>query len=275
MGDSAYSNLASATTPAAQPYIDNLAVAETPIKGSVTGSYTATQANDGVYETIAEKLTGGRVSKRYSELAHQWTFNVAAGSSIDFYANAYRSASPAYETFKFWYSTNGVSFTDMPALTATSDGGAYFAYTLPFTTAQTVYIRLTDTDHFAGHTSIGTVVVDHLLIRSTLGGVPVAPSVAAGAVAPAESSVSVAALSLLAVGSRVNGAQVVDLSWSGATSPNVLVKRTKGTVTVESVTINDGAETDAIGARGTGTYVYTLCESAAPTVCSAPVTVTF
>lgn len=76
---------------------------------------------------------------------------------------------------------------------------------------------------------------------------------------------------LTAVGYKVKGVQHADLTWSGATSTNVDIKRDGVTITP---TPNDGAYTDNIGNKGGGSYSYQVCEAGTST-CSAIVTVTF
>ena len=78
-------------------------------------------------------------------------------------------------------------------------------------------------------------------------------------------------ITLSAVGYKVRGRHNVDLSWSGAASPTVDVYRDGALV---FSTANDGAETDAIGARGSASYTYQVCE-AGTAVCSGIATVTF
>jgi hypothetical protein len=96
-----------------------------------------------------------------------------------------------------------------------------------------------------------------------------------GGVGSAGISVTVAApaISLSANGYKVQGKQNVDLSWSGATGTVVDIYR-DGALVVNN-TANDGAHTDAIGAKGGGTYEYQLCEEAPLTSCSPIVTVVF
>jgi subtilisin len=76
---------------------------------------------------------------------------------------------------------------------------------------------------------------------------------------------------LTATGYKVRGRQTVDLEWSGATSTNVDVYR-DGVVLAR--TANDGFYTDSIGAVGSATYLYKVCE-AGTTTCSNEVTVIF
>jgi hypothetical protein len=63
----------------------------------------------------------------------------------------------------------------------------------------------------------------------------------------------------------------VDLSWSGATSPNIDVYRNG---VVVATTANDGFYTDSTGNKGHATYTYKVCEAGSLN-CSNQVTVSF
>ncbi len=84
-------------------------------------------------------------------------------------------------------------------------------------------------------------------------------------------SSSTGGISLSATGYKVKGSQRADLTWSGAASTNVDVFRESSKI---ATTANDGAYTDNIGAKGSGSYTYKICE-AGTTTCSNSVTVTF
>lgn len=77
--------------------------------------------------------------------------------------------------------------------------------------------------------------------------------------------------SLSATGYKVKGVQTADLSWSGASGANVDVFRDNVRIITTS---NDGAYTDNIGAKGSGSYTYKVC-NAGTTTCSNPVNVNF
>ena len=85
-------------------------------------------------------------------------------------------------------------------------------------------------------------------------------------IAPPPSSIS-----LSASGYKIRGRHNVDLTWSGAASNNVDVHRNGN---LEATTANNGAYTDAIGAKGGATYIYKVCEAGTST-CSSDVTVVF
>ena len=79
------------------------------------------------------------------------------------------------------------------------------------------------------------------------------------------------AITLSASGRKVNGIDTVDLTWSGATSPNIDVKRNGVVITTVP---NTGAYTDSTGVRGRATFTYQVCEAGTQT-CSNIVTVRF
>ncbi|MDF2178525.1 S8 family serine peptidase [Aliiglaciecola sp. CAU 1673] len=79
------------------------------------------------------------------------------------------------------------------------------------------------------------------------------------------------ALQLTASGYKVKGFQVVDLSWSGAAGSSVDIYRNGVKVVT---TANDGAHTDSLNVKGTGSYSYQVCE-AGKTTCSATKNVVF
>ncbi|HET7088802.1 MAG TPA: PKD domain-containing protein [Anaerolineae bacterium] len=83
--------------------------------------------------------------------------------------------------------------------------------------------------------------------------------------------VSDGAITLTANGYKVRGLQKADLTWSGATSPNVDIYRNNALI---ATTENDGFYTDNINNRGGGSYTYKVCE-AGTSICSNEATVTF
>jgi len=72
-------------------------------------------------------------------------------------------------------------------------------------------------------------------------------------------------------GYKVKGIQKADLSWSGFSSTSIDVYRNGTRI---KTTANDGADTDAINLKGTGTYTYRAC-AAGTTACSNDVQVAF
>lgn len=165
-GSSGFAGPASATTPAAGGAVDDVANSENHTYGAQTGTLQDTTAADGSYESIAERSSGGRRSDRYSRLDHDWTFDVSGGAQVTFFVKAYRSAPSDGDEFAFAYSTDGIGFTDVVTVTRTSDDGSYQSASLPSSLSGSVTIRVRDTDRTAGASSIDTIYVDHLFIRS-------------------------------------------------------------------------------------------------------------
>lgn len=79
-------------------------------------------------------------------------------------------------------------------------------------------------------------------------------------------------ISLSARGYKVKGLQKVDLTWTGGTTTSIDVIRDSRFLTN---TTNNGAFTDAINVKGSGTYTYKVCETGSATACSNSVTVVF
>lgn len=164
-GDSAYSNEASATTLTPPPFTDQVANADLPVSGTVSGNYLNTQSDDGAAQVITEIASGGKPSSRYSYLEQKWSFTVRAGYTLTFYANAWAPANSDGDIFQFAYSTDNVSFTPMFSLQATSDSG-YQSFSLPSNLAGTVYVRVIDSNRAAGKSNLDSVYIDHLYIRT-------------------------------------------------------------------------------------------------------------
>lgn len=72
-------------------------------------------------------------------------------------------------------------------------------------------------------------------------------------------------------GYKVKGKHTVDLTWTGVTTGTADIYRNSTLIS----TPNDGAHTDAIGAKGGASYVYQVCEAGSETECSDTVTVNF
>jgi len=146
------------------------ALSDIPVKGSVSGDYTNTHTSDDVYEALTETRSGGRPSDRYSLLEHKWDFNVAAGSSIMFYVEAYRPDNSDGDDFSFEYSTDNSNF--VPLVTVNSATEQAYSAPIPNNVSGAVYIRVVDTDHTQGNLSFDAVYVDYMYIEFATGPVP-------------------------------------------------------------------------------------------------------
>ena len=78
-------------------------------------------------------------------------------------------------------------------------------------------------------------------------------------------------ITLTATGSRQGKRRIVDLTWSGATGPNVDIYRNNALLVN---TGNDGRYTDTINGNGHGTFTYRVCQTGTQT-CSNDAAVTF
>jgi PKD repeat protein len=94
--------------------IDQLAEADLPVAGTVSGNYTDTHANGGNTQSIRERESGGKKNQRHSYLTHTWRFSVAPGASVALHANAWSGGSSDGDNFVFaWSSDNSSgSFSD-------------------------------------------------------------------------------------------------------------------------------------------------------------------
>jgi len=73
-------------------------------------------------------------------------------------------------------------------------------------------------------------------------------------------------------GYKVKGVRTADLTWSGATTTNVDVRRNGSVV---ATTLNDGLYTDSIPGKGAGTFLYKVCAAGSTTTCSPEVSVSY
>ena len=151
--------------PPPPPFTDHGASGDIPVAGSVTGSYTATLADDGSVQSITERESGGKKNSRYSYGEHHWTFSLpSGGTEVMVSVNAWQSVSSDGDSFDFAWSPDGSNWTHMFNVAGTSDG-VPVTFGLPAGTGGTVYIRVKDTDRTSGHRSKDTIYVDFLQIR--------------------------------------------------------------------------------------------------------------
>jgi len=148
---------------------DARASAETPVFGTVSGTFGATLTSNDAVETITEVLsTGGSPSTKFSRLEHRWSFTVAAGSTIELHVEGFRGASTDGDDFRFEWSTNGgTTFTPVTmASLPPADGDTDLVGILSGAVSGSVLIRVVDTDRTAGHQTLDSVALDELFMRS-------------------------------------------------------------------------------------------------------------
>lgn len=166
VGNSGYSNIATAATDTPPPFIEQLATADAGTIGSRNGTYQDTWTKNGVSERITERLSGKRKNKaRYGYLQHTWSFNIAASMSTVLTAKATTDAST--DTFTFAYSTDNQQWVNMFTVSDSTSGELQFY--LPAGISGTVYIRVKDNVRDVNEPTSYSVQIDYLMIRSENG----------------------------------------------------------------------------------------------------------
>jgi hypothetical protein len=159
-GDSSPSNVATATT---LGFEDLVAIGETIVSGTPTGTFTSTWSADGVYESIQEVETQGR--NRVNSLEVVWRFDSPGGAAATLFVKAFQSRSKDGDNFVFDWSADGSIFSNLLVVSRRVDDGTYQSASLPSAAAGTVYIRARDTSRKAGARGKDSLRVDHLFIR--------------------------------------------------------------------------------------------------------------
>ena len=146
------------------PEAETVASGESSRAGTVTGTFSMTQADDGVAQRIMEKESGGKANKRYSYLEHRWTFSLPSSQGYVVHANAWSGGSSDGDTFRFEYSTDGGRrWYSMFTVSSTSSSNAQ-SFAIPGTQSGTLLVRVIDTNRVAGQLSLDSVYVDHLYL---------------------------------------------------------------------------------------------------------------
>ncbi len=151
------------------PYTDDVAYADIPVQGSVSGDYTDTQSTDDGYEAITE-VREGNPARGFSSLEHKWMLDVTGGDTVTFYIEAHQTASSDNDNFVFAYSTDDSTYTDMLTVTKTTDDDTSQSFDLPPSLSGTVYIRVVDTDSTKRNQDMDTLYVDKMYIHSISSG---------------------------------------------------------------------------------------------------------
>jgi len=253
----------SVSEPSPSPETDHLASGEIAGAGTVSGDYSMTWTDDTVSQAITERVSGGKKNKRYSYLVHTWQFSVSAGASVTVFANAWSDISSEGDSFVMEWSTN--SSTGFQTLFPVDNDSATQSKLIDSsgTLSGTVYIRVRDTDSTVGNTALDTVNVDRLVIRTaTAAGDP-----------PPEPEPEPSTITLTANSYKVKGQKKVDLTWGGTGAVNMDIYR-DDMVNPILTTVNDGAHSETIDAKGGGSWFYKICEEGTSN-CSDTVTVVF
>ena len=180
-GDSAWSNVADATTDTPPPYQTVLASSEATLAGTlVAGSYIRTFDLDGSLEQIRERESGGKRNRRYSYMDHQWSLASPSGAA-SLSVTGYSGNSSDGDRFELSYSTGG-GFTFFCELPIGSSSTCSTGFEMP--SAGTVTVRVTDTNQARGARALDSVFIDQIqmLVESNTGPVtlPLAPTALSG-----------------------------------------------------------------------------------------------
>ncbi|MBP6995538.1 MAG: hypothetical protein KBB39_05280 [Phycicoccus sp.] len=130
----------------------------TTIQGTVSGTYAATMAADGVNQSITEVLVG-KGTRAYDSLEQRWTFSGTGGVQTLTIVATSVDAGDADAGFRFERSTNGRTWTTVTSL----NGSLNKTFALGSPTG-TVYLRVIDTNSTSRQNKLDTVKVDLLRI---------------------------------------------------------------------------------------------------------------
>jgi len=135
---------------------------ETPVAGTVSGSYLATAADDGVLQTIAEVLDTSHPRKRTSYLEHRWRFELPAGGDATFLLAAARPSNPDGDDFVFEYSTDGATWIGLATVASATEQ----SFSVPVgSLSGAVIVRAYDTDRSWDRVSLDALAVDYLAFQ--------------------------------------------------------------------------------------------------------------
>ncbi|NIP93323.1 MAG: S8 family serine peptidase [Akkermansiaceae bacterium] len=182
--------------PPPPPPTPDLAAADVSSSSSrVDGAYTDTHAQDGVYQSIVERESGGPRRNRHDFLAHIWSVNLTNGN-FRLHVDAHRSdGGDADSEFIFdWSSSTSGPWTEMFRVSSGSDTDTYQTYDLS-TNSGVVYVRARDDDQTSGEKFFDTLKVDHMYVDGGDGsGEPPPPPPPGDTTPPVISNVASAAI---------------------------------------------------------------------------------
>lgn len=178
VGDSAFSNLALATTESLPPFLDTLIASEIAGFGTLDGDFTRTYADDDSVQALTEVESGGKPSKRHSRLRHTWEMTLPPGLSSVLFVNAYASVSSDGDDFDFEYSTDAGETWNYAFTVSANDSANTESSLLAGASGNSLVIRVSDTDQGQGNRALDTLYVDSLFVRTetVAGDPPEAPS---------------------------------------------------------------------------------------------------
>jgi len=155
-------------------YAKAYAQSDISVYGTVSGDFNNTIGSDDSYEIITEELSNANIKRSTSRAEHKWTFDVGSGgSNMEIYVEAYRTDNGDNDNFRFAYSTNDATYSDL--VTVTSSTEQVYLAAMPAGITGTLYVRVEDTNRARRKTSLDQVYVDEMYVQyETSPGPPVA-----------------------------------------------------------------------------------------------------
>lgn len=129
------------------------------VRGTISGSYLATQAAGGSVQSSTETHSGGKPSNRSDSLEHIWQFNLTGGNhifNVDAQGNFPNDDRDTQFRFQ-WSPSPSSGWQTM----VTIPGGSN-SYDIGSAVSGTIYVRVIDLDSTQGNTVYSTVSVDHM-----------------------------------------------------------------------------------------------------------------
>ncbi|MHC5065892.1 MAG: integrin alpha [Planctomycetota bacterium] len=152
-----------------------IAAGETPVSGTIFGTFIDTQSDDGFTQAITERTSGGKPQNRHSFLEHRWSFDLPAADTVTFFVEAYHTANSEGDNFAFEWSSDGNSWAPLLVVSDTAANPPYQSVNLGSFVSGSVQVRVVDTDQSAGNTALDTVFVDHMYFFFEAGSIPAQP----------------------------------------------------------------------------------------------------
>lgn len=140
------------------------ATSDTTVNGSVTGTFLQTQRSDGNFEILGETESGGKPELRHSLLEHLWTFTLPEAGTNVFTVEAYRPDNPDNDNFRFEFSLDGFLYT--PLCVVTTATVRTYSAALPSGVSGPIIVRVVDTDHSPGRSSLDNIFIDEMYVES-------------------------------------------------------------------------------------------------------------
>ena len=261
-GSSGYSNTASAATDPLPATIDHVATSATSGGGTVSGSYTATQSDDGAVQQITETSSGGPKRSRRQSYSYIYSFDVLGGAGgVVLNANAWVSG---IEGANFEYSADGGSSWHLMFTADDNNQDAMYGFVFPGETSGNVLVRASDAEQVNGE-GVDSVSIDSIVITSnTVPGTP--PAAPTGLAVTAVSSDSVT-LSYSDMSSDEFGFEI----WRGTVSGVCQAGTMIGTAAADETVFTDN------GADPETTYFYDVSAfngAGSSSACAGEVSVT-